>query len=152
MPTLTGLHRSANPSMQLVSTTQTQYLSGHVQLPPGRKQRGVHPNRLGKRRERGADKSLWMQGMQAAGNAGSRECSLPQAGARTPQREQREAASTAGHSSASCIHPSSWIYTGNLQPLLQPPSAPQRGAGCDQAANTQPVPVPAGSVGVFSLK
>lgn len=69
MPTLTGLHRSANPSMQLVSTTQIQYLSGHVQLPPGRKQRGVHPNRLGKRREKGADKSLWMQGMQAAGNA-----------------------------------------------------------------------------------
>lgn len=142
MPTLTGLHRSANPSMQLVSTTQTQYLSGHVWLPPGRKQRGVHPNRLGKRRERGADKSLWMQGMQAAGNA-----LCP----RLVQRGQREAASTAGHSSASCTHSSSWIYTGNLQPVLQPPPAPQRGAGCDQAADTQPVPVPAGSVGVFSL-
>lgn len=41
-------------------------------------------------------------------------------------------------------------FTGNLEPALQPPPALQRGAGCDQAADTQPGP--AVSVGVFSFK
>lgn len=43
VPSLTGLPSSASPFLQLLSTTQTQHLSGHVQL----KQGGVHPNRLG---------------------------------------------------------------------------------------------------------